>query len=191
MRVGLLKHGLSRTSEYRAWQTMRLRCTVPSNPAYEDYGGRGIRVCDRWLNSVATFVADMGLKPSSKHELDRRDNNGHYEPDNCRWVLRTVNSRNRRSSKLLTFRGETRTVVEWCEVLNLRYPAILKRLESGQTVEQALSLPVRTKSPKGQRRPLPRCVGCGKETHGERCKSCENKRRWAVKRQAARDEATA
>lgn len=190
MTVRRQRHGLSRTAEYRAWQTMRLRCTVPTNPAYADYGGRGIRVCERWLNSVATFAADMGPKPSPKHELDRRDNAGPYEPGNCRWVLRSVNCRNRRSTKLLFLRGETRSVVEWCALLGLRYPAILKRLQAGESAEHALGRPVRAKSPNGQRKPLAQCVSCGKDTNGERCKSCENKRRWAVKRQT-RDEATA
>lgn len=84
------KHGLSYTPEYRAWQTMRLRCTNPANAAFPGYGGRGIRVCERWLQSVEAFIADMGPKPSPKHELDRIDNDGHYEPGNCRWVLRKV-----------------------------------------------------------------------------------------------------
>ncbi len=142
-------HGLSSTREYRAWQMMRLRCTVPSNAAYANYGGRGIRVCARWLNDVAAFVADMGPKPSLAHELDRRDNNGHYEPGNCRWVLRKVNDRNRRSNRVLDFNGARRPLAEWCELLALPRDTVKKRLDGGWTVDEALTVPVRPKNPNG------------------------------------------
>jgi hypothetical protein len=103
-------HGLSYTPEYRAWQTMRLRCTVPDNPAYADYGGRGIKVCDRWMTSVEAFVSDMGPKPTPDHELDRYpDNNGDYEPGNCRWATRSENDRKRRSNRIIAFAGEKLT----------------------------------------------------------------------------------
>ena len=176
-------HGLSSTPEYRAWQTMRLRCLEPTNRAYPNYGGRGIRVCDRWLNSVEVFVADMGPKPSPAHELDRRDNNGHYEPGNCRWVLRKVNDRNRRSNRLLEFGGEAAPIAEWCERLKLRRDTVWKRLAGGWSVEEALTIPVRAKAPKGSakknvRRP---CVGCGIPVRGTRCRSCENRRRWSLR----------
>ena len=145
-------HGLSGLPEYRAWQTMRLRCTEPSNAAYPNYGGRGIKVCDRWLNSVQAFVDDMGRKPSPAHELDRRDNNGNYEPGNCRWVLRKVNDRNRRGCRLLDFKGETHALAEWCERLRLPRDTVRKRLESGWSVAQALTTPVRHKARNGMGR---------------------------------------
>ena len=94
------KHGLSYAPECRAWQTMRLRCTVPTNPRYADYGGRGIKVCERWLSSPQAFIDDMGPKPSPKHELDRIDNDRGYEPGNCRWATRKENDRNRRSNQI-------------------------------------------------------------------------------------------
>lgn len=158
------EHGLSRTPEYRAWQTMRLRCTVPTNPAYSDYGGRGITVCARWLASVSDFVADMGPKPSARHELDRAKNDLGYwcgkceecsrlaRPANCRWVTRSVNDRNRRSSRFLEYRGERKTLVEWCEILGLPHATVGKRLEAGWSAEKALSTPVRPKAPNGSRR---------------------------------------
>lgn len=148
--AGKPKHGLSYTSEYRAWQTMRLRCTEPTNPAYASYGGRGITVCERWLNSPSNFLADMGPKPSPAHELDRYpDNNGNYEPGNCRWATRAENDRNRRSNRLLTFRGETQALAEWCERMKLPRDTVRKRLESGWSVDEALTTPVRPKAPNG------------------------------------------
>lgn len=149
---GKPSHGLSYTPEYRAWQTMRLRCTNPANAAYPDYGGRGIKVCERWLNDVAAFVADMGPKPSPLHEIDRRDNDGHYEPGNCRWVLRKINDRNRRNNRRLTYKGETLTLVEWCERASLLTDTVSKRIAGGWSVERALTTPARAKRPNGSAR---------------------------------------
>ena len=125
------KHGLSYTPEYRAWQTMRVRCTNPQNAAWKDYGGRGITVCSRWMDDPIAFVSDMGPKPSPKHELDRIDNDGPYSPENCRWVLRTVNSRNRRSNRTVTHAGETLTVSEWAERMGIGVSALKYRLDAG------------------------------------------------------------
>jgi hypothetical protein len=143
------KHGLSYTSEYRAWQTMRLRCLEPTNQAYPRYGGRGITVCDRWLNSPEPFLKDMGPKPSPKHELDRIDNDGPYEPGNCRWATRTESSRNRRSNRILEYNGERRTLAEWCERFRLPRDTVRKRLESGWSITSTLQTPVRPKRPNG------------------------------------------
>jgi hypothetical protein len=145
-------HGLSYTPEYRAWQTMRLRCIEPTNAAFHNYGGRGIKVCDRWLESPANFLADMGLKPSPAHELDRKENHGNYEPGNCRWVTRKVNDRNRRSNRWLEYAGEKRTVADWCEQLGLRRDTVHKRLAGGWTVEEALTIPARPKATNGSGR---------------------------------------
>ncbi len=140
-------HRLSYTPEYRAWQQMRLRCLDPKHAAYPGYGGRGITVCERWKDSPTTFLADMGPKPSSAHELDRIDNDGNYEPGNCRWVLRKENDRNRRSNRWLTIEGERRTLAEWCERRGLPRDTVRKRLEAGWTAEKALATPIRPKAP--------------------------------------------
>lgn len=87
-------HGLHKSSEYKAWDHMVQRCTNPNNENYKHYGGRGIRVCDRWGNSFENFYADMG--PSNGLTLDRRNNDGHYEPGNCRWVDWTTQRHNQR-----------------------------------------------------------------------------------------------
>lgn len=137
------RHGESYSAEYRAWQTMCHRCTNPASPAWKAYGGRGITVCDRWLNSVTAFIEDMGRKPSPKHELDRVKNDRGYSPDNCRWVLRKVNCRNRRSNRLITFLGSTLTLAEWAERQNLSRGLIGDRLDSGWSPERALTEPAR------------------------------------------------
>lgn len=89
----------NRTAEYRAWAAMKTRCYNPKIIHFEHYGGRGITVCDRWLNSFENFLADMGERPSSKHTLDRKEVNGNYSPENCCWATKTEQSRNQRMRK--------------------------------------------------------------------------------------------
>lgn len=143
------RHGGSYLPEYRAWQTMRLRCHNPANRAFKDYGARGITVCDRWRDDFPAFLADVGSKPSPKHEIDRIDNDRAYEPGNVRWVLRRENCRNRRSSYWVTFHGERRLLIEVCEQLGVDVIPVRKRLEAGWDAERALTTPVRHKSTRG------------------------------------------
>jgi hypothetical protein len=84
------------SSEYCAWIAMRVRCSKPGNRSFKYYGGRGIKVCDRWLKSYENFLADMGRKPSSKHSINRINNDGNYEPSNCCWATKSEQARNRR-----------------------------------------------------------------------------------------------
>jgi hypothetical protein len=94
------KHGMSKTSTYHIWQAMKDRCYNKKKKAYKRYGGRGIVVCDRWKNSFLAFFNDMGEKPFSGAQIDRIDNDGNYEPSNCRWATSTQNNRNMSSTKI-------------------------------------------------------------------------------------------
>ena len=131
-----------KTPEYVVWQGMIQRCTNPASPWFHYYGGRGIRVCDRWRRSFASFLADMGRRPSPMLTLDRIDNNGHYCPENCRWATRTEQMRNRTSyNRVLTLNGESLCQEAWAERLGLNAQTIQKRLKSGWSIEKSLCTP--------------------------------------------------
>lgn len=95
------KHGLTHSPEYTVWRSMKERCYLPHSENYPRYGGRGITVCDRWRDSFESFLADMGRRPSPLHSIDRRDNNGNYEPANCRWATRDEQQQNRSVTQFL------------------------------------------------------------------------------------------
>ena len=93
-------HGLRHTKEYNSWAGMKQRCLNPNNEKYPIYGGRGITVCKEWINSFQQFYNDMGSRPSNNHSIDRINNDGNYEPSNCRWSNNTLQSRNRGYNKI-------------------------------------------------------------------------------------------
>lgn len=138
-----LVHGHARTgalsSEYTTWRTMRNRCSNPKNVSYPNYGGRNIKVCDRWL-CFQNFLADMGRKPTPQHTIDRVDNNGNYEPSNCRWVLPIVQSGNLRTNRFVTVRGRTVTQAEARRIFapHLSEGTYKARLSRGWSIEDAL-----------------------------------------------------
>jgi len=146
------KHGQSYTVEYRVWRGLVNRCTRPTDPAWDNYGGRGIRVCDEWREDFFTFLADMGRRPSPGHEIDRRDNNGGYDRHNCRWVSRQINSINRRSTRFVTFRGERVCLADACRMADLPYDVVNHRINGPAkwSVDRALNTAVRAKAAKGQ-----------------------------------------
>ncbi len=136
-----ITHGKTGTPEHKVWCWIKDRCLNPNSRIYRYYGGRGIKICDRWLK-FENFLADMGQRPSPEHEIDRfPDNNGNYEPGNCRWATRSQNVRNTRANRLLTCRGVTRPLVEWGEITGLGSGLIHRRLKIGWTVQQALETP--------------------------------------------------
>ena len=136
------RHGRSRTSLHNTWCTMIERCTNPKSGKWSVYGGRGIRVCERWL-TFELFLADMGERPSAKHSLDRIDVDGDYEPGNCRWATQREQQRNRRNNHIVEYRGERACLAEWAERTGIRHHTILYRLRSGWSVDEALTRPVR------------------------------------------------
>jgi len=137
------KHGMSDRAEFHIWQGMLARCCVSTNRAYRLYGGRGITVCDRWLSSFENFYADMGPRPSPKHSIDRIDNDGNYEPGNCRWTTQKVQCNNRSGNRLLTYKGETKTMQQWADIHNIPYNTLLARIVNyGWAIERALETPV-------------------------------------------------
>jgi len=130
------KHGGVHLMAYNRWQSMIRRCYRPSSHDYQHYGGRGITVCDRW-QQFAGFYADMGDPPTPKHYLDRwPDNNGNYEPGNCRWATTAQSARNRRSVLQITYRGQTQCLRDWVNQLGLQYGTCLYRLRHGHPLEQ-------------------------------------------------------
>lgn len=122
------------------WRQMISRCYDPENPKYPRYGARGIRVCDRWI-CRRLFIEDMGEKPDGM-SLNRIDNDGDYTPENCEWATSMAQAQNRSSNRSLTFNGESHCITEWSRMVGIGRKTISKRLESGWTVEQALTTPV-------------------------------------------------
>lgn len=132
-------HGHSYSGTYSSYNAMKQRCTNPNNRAFHNYGGRGIRVCERWLNSFDDFLADMGTRPDGEYEIDRIDNSKDYEPGNCRWVTRSAQSRNNRRTRMLTHGGRTQCMSDWSAETGVPIPTIHRRLKVGWSVDRALS----------------------------------------------------
>jgi hypothetical protein len=128
--------------EYVCWTSMRRRCSRPNARGFEHYGGRGIKVCDRWQSSFENFLADMGPRPGPAYSIERMDNNGDYCPENCRWATRAEQQRNTRRARIVDWKGESRTLAEWQRVTGIRGGTIANRLKFGWTVEQAMTIPV-------------------------------------------------
>ena len=132
-----INHGLSKTEEYTIWLGMKKRCNNPSCKAYKHYGGRGIKICDRWLD-FSNFYKDMGKRPSSMYSIDRIDNNGDYEPNNCRWATMKEQAVNKSNSIV---KGVSLPTL--AKEAGLNYSSVFRRLKRGVNLENALSPPTR------------------------------------------------
>ncbi len=140
MRTTVGKAYLEFPEEFRVWAGIVQRCTNPNVDQWKDYGGRGITMCAEWRNSFETFLSDMGRRPSTKHTIERKDNNGNYCKDNCIWATREVQANNKRNNRRIEFNGETHTLMQWSKITGIDRNTIATRLNEGYTVEQALTL---------------------------------------------------
>lgn len=132
------KHGMHKDRVYRVWTSMRARCRNPNDSSFHNYGGRGIKVCERWDKSFSNFVADMGTRPRG-FDIDRIDNDKDYCPENCRWISRRQNLLNTRITRMITFNGETLPMRVWAERYGLKHTTLKYRIDSGVPVELALT----------------------------------------------------
>lgn len=137
------KHGLSRSAEYRCWRAMKNRCHNPNVKAYPLYGGRGIKVCDRWMK-FENFYKDMGS--SNGLTIERINVNGNYEPNNCKWITLGEQAQNRTNTIRLTLNGETKTLNEWAISTKIKLNTIKARLAKKWTVESVLTQPLHPRS---------------------------------------------
>ncbi|KKN40974.1 hypothetical protein LCGC14_0728060 [marine sediment metagenome] len=144
LRARSTTHDKTGTREHRAWKSMLARCFNPNAANYANYSARGIRVCKRWRGKqgFSNFLADMGPVPS-KLTLERIDNNGNYEPGNCRWATRLEQNRNKRTNRFLTHDGRTLPLCQWVEIKGLSRSTIASRLARGWSDKEALTLPLR------------------------------------------------
>lgn len=151
---GRFKHGDSSSKEYNSWCSMKARCNEnhKHKPEHKNWSGRGIKVCDRWVNSYENFLADMGRAPSDKHSIDRFPNNdGNYEPNNCRWATAKEQANNTRPrsksrkstrGRRITYNGITKSIKEWSDYLGISKGYIYRRMYLSLPIDEVLSVQV-------------------------------------------------
>lgn len=144
MRESGKTHGMYRTKEHTSWASMVMRCTNKRSDNYKYYGGRGIRVCDRWRN-FENFYADMGKAPSGT-TLDRIDSNKDYCKENCRWATAKEQARNKRSNHVVSANGETRCIAEWADILGVNVHTLHSRVHLGWDDEMIINTPIRKRA---------------------------------------------
>lgn len=135
-------HGMSKSKEFSSWTSMINRCYNHNNDNYYRYGGRGITVCNRWVSSFENFFLDMGHAPSSKHSIDRKNNDGNYELLNCRWATVKEQSNNTSRNLFIEYKGQTKTLTQWCDLLLMNWNTIKSRLKKGWSVEYSFTKPI-------------------------------------------------
>jgi hypothetical protein len=152
-------HGQIKSSEYSSWVNMKNRCLNPKTIGYSAYGGRGIKVCKRWRNSFEEFFKDMGSKPTPRHTLDRKNPDGNYEPNNCRWATEEEQQNNRRNNRVIEYKGESLTVSQLARKYNQNPQLVLERVNKGWSIERALTKPaIRLYDVAGELLSVPQCA---------------------------------
>jgi hypothetical protein len=141
-------HGHRYDEVYNTWLNIKQRCDNPNNPEYKNYGARGITVCERWRENFDNFRQDMGPRPP-RYTVERKDNSGNYEPDNCVWASQKTQGANRRNNKIIEWNGEKMTLTEAALRSGLKRETITYRLKKiGLSVEEALTAPLTPGKPK-------------------------------------------
>jgi hypothetical protein len=130
----------AKTKAYTTWSNVKSRCTNPKSSHFEHYGRRGIKMCARWIDSFENFLEDMGDRPPGM-TIERINNDGDYEPGNCRWASHKEQMNNTRGNRFLTFNGITKTISQWAISIGLHPNGLAKRLERGWTLQLALTTP--------------------------------------------------
>lgn len=145
-----ITHGRSKTAEWLIWMGVKNRCLNRNDPTFKDYGGRGIKICQRWLSDFQNFFDDMGVRPSPSHSIERKNNNGDYEPDNCVWATRIEQGKNKRNNVILEFNGEAKTVTDWASEMGIKRSTLNNRIfQYGWSVSDALTTIVAKKINRG------------------------------------------
>lgn len=140
LRERTLTHGEAhKTKEWGAWTKLRARCLNPNDSRFYRYGGRGIKFCDRWL-IYENFLNDMGRCPTG-HSIDRINNDGDYEPGNCRWANNMIQANNKSNNIVINYGGQEMTMKQWCQKLGLNYKAVSARLIRGWSIDRAFNQP--------------------------------------------------
>lgn len=149
-------HGMAgrhnKAPEYRVWAEMIQRCENPTSNRYYSHGARGIKVCKRWRKSFVAFLEDMGRRPEKGLSLERRDNDGNYEPANCCWATKKQQQRNKRTTHWIEAYGERRPLPEWAELCGLKPGTLLARLKAGWDAEKAVKESRHQEARKGRTR---------------------------------------
>lgn len=141
------KHGMTNTRLFHCWSAMKDRCINEHNQAYKNYGGRGITVCDEWLHNFQSFY-DWSMEHGYTDDLtiDRIDVNGNYCPENCRWITRDEQQRNKRNNRYIEYNGEIKTIAEWAKIAGIERSVLRGRIDRGWTIEKALTTLVNPRS---------------------------------------------
>lgn len=136
-------HGMNKTHEHLCWLAMKQRCDYEKHVSYHLYGGRGIRVCDRWRFSFENFLSDMGPAPSRNHTIERVDTDGDYCPENCKWATYKEQGQNTRTNVIVEYKGEKMTISQLADLVGMNYHTIHGRIRHrGMTPEEAVDTPV-------------------------------------------------